>query len=335
MKSKKNKIINKSKTFIIAEIGINHEGNINKCLNLIKKAKLAGADAVKLQTINPENNYVSKSKSFKIFNKAKLTPEETKKAFNYAKKNKIKIFTTCGDIETAKWVEKLSPMAWKISSGLIHHIPLISYLSKFKRPMIISTGIAKLNEVSTAINAVKSKGNKKIVLLQCTSNYPVKSKDINLSRIRMLKKKFKCDVGFSDHSIGSDASFLSIAAGATYIEKHFTLNRKRKGYDHKISLEPKDFKFMVNKIRLAEKIMGSESFKLEKSILQSRDELKRIIVAKEDIKIGVKFSERNLSIKRGINTKKSLPPVMINNIIGKKSLRFIKKDACLTYKDFR
>ena len=325
----------KKKVFIIAEVGINHEGNLNKCLNLIKKAKFAGADAVKLQTINPENNYVFKSKSFKIFNKAMLSPEETKTAFNYAKKNKIKIFTTCGDIETAKWVEKLNPMAWKISSGLIHHIPLISYLSKFKRLMIISTGIAKLDEVSSAIKAIKAKGNNKIVVLQCTSNYPVKSKDINLSRIRVFKEKFDCDVGFSDHSIGSDASFLSVAAGATYIEKHFTLNRKSKGFDHKISLEPKDFKDMVKKIRLAEKIMGSKNFKLEKSILKSRNELKRIIVAKEDIKKGVKFSKRNLSIKRGINPKKSLPPIMINNILKKKSLRFIKKDTNLTKNDFR
>ena len=111
------------KIYIIAEIGINHNGSLKRAKKLVSLAALAGADAVKLQTINPENNYVSKSKSFKIFNKAKLTPDETKKAFNYAKKNKIKIFTTCGDIETAKWVEKLSPMAWKISSGLILSFP--------------------------------------------------------------------------------------------------------------------------------------------------------------------------------------------------------------------
>ena len=201
--------------------------------------------------------------------------------------------------------------------------------------MIISTGIAKFDEVGTAIKAIRAKGNKKIVVLQCTSNYPVKNENINLSRIRMFKKKFKCEVGFSDHSIGGDAAFLSVAAGATYLEKHFTLNRKSKGFDHKISLEPKEFKNMVNKIRLAEKIMGSKSFKLEKSILKSRNELKRIIVAKEDIKIGVKFSKRNLSIKRGLNPKKSLPPVMIHKIIGKKSIKYIKKDASLTYGHFR
>ena len=324
----------KKKVFIIAEIGINHEGNINKCLKLIKKAKLAGADAVKLQTINPKNNYVTKSKSFKIFNKGMLTVNETKKAFNYAKKNKIKIFTTCGDTDTAKWVEKLNPIAWKISSGLIHHIPLISYLSKFKRTMILSTGIAKFEEIKSAIEAIKAKGNKRIVVLQCTSNYPVKSENINLNKIRLYKKEFKCEVGFSDHSIGSDAAFLSVAAGATYLEKHFTLNRKSKGFDHKISLEPKEFKNMVHKIRLAEKIMGSENLKLEKSILKARNALKRIIVAKKDIKKGIKFSEENLSIKRGFNPKNSLPPVMIYKIIGKKSLKSVKKDSSLTYSHF-
>ncbi len=325
----------KKKVFIIAEIGINHEGNINKCLKLIKKAKFAGADAIKLQTIDPANNYVSNSKSFEIFNKGILSIEETKKAFNYAKKNKIKIFTTCGDINTAKWVEKLNPIAWKISSGLIHHIPLISYLSKFKRTMILSTGIAKFEEVGTAVKAVRAKGNNKIVILQCTSNYPVRNENINLSKIRLYKKKYKCEVGFSDHSIGSDAAFLSVAAGATYLEKHFTLNKKSKGFDHKISLEPKEFKNMVHKIRLAEKMMGSKNLKLEKNILKIRNTLKRIIVAKKDIKKGDKLSEENLSIKRGFNTKNSLPPVMIDKIIGKKSLKSAKEDSNITNNHFK
>ena len=325
----------KKKVFIIAEIGINHEGNINKCLKLIKKAKFAGADAIKLQTIDPANNYVSNSKSFEIFNKGILSIEETKKAFNYAKKNKIKIFTTCGDINTAKWVEKLNPIAWKISSGLIHHIPLISYLSKFKRIMILSTGIAKFEEVGTAVKAVRAKGNNKIVILQCTSNYPVRNENINLSKIRLYKKKYKCEVGFSDHSIGSDAAFLSVAAGATYLEKHFTLNKKSKGFDHKISLEPKEFKNMVHKIRLAEKMMGSKNLKLKKNILKIRNTLKRIIVAKKDIKKGDKLSEKNLSIKRGFNSKNSLPPVMINKIIGKKLLKSAKKDSNITNNHFK
>ena len=131
------------KVIIIAEIGINHEGNLKKCLWLIKKASESGADVVKLQSIDPDQNYVKKSKSYKIFKKGRLTKNETVEAFKYAKKLGIKIFTTCGDINTAQWVNKLNPWAWKISSGLLNHTPLISYLSKFKKTMIISTGLAK------------------------------------------------------------------------------------------------------------------------------------------------------------------------------------------------
>jgi sialic acid synthase SpsE len=260
---------------------------------------------------------------------------ETKKAFSYAKANKIKIFTTCGDIDTAKWVEKLNPAAWKISSGLINHIPLISYLAKFKRTMILSTGIAKLEDVRLAFKTIRAKGNKKIIILQCTSNYPVKYKNINLNKISFYKNEFKCDVGFSDHSIGYEAAFLSVAAGATFVEKHFTLNNKRKGFDHKISLEPKQFKEMVYKIRLAEKIMGSKSFKSEKNIAKVRNALRRIIVAKKDIKKGVELSEKNLAIKRGLNTKNSLAPIMIYKIVGKKLLKSIKKDSSITYNHFK
>jgi len=201
--------------------------------------------------------------------------------------------------------------------------------------MILSTGIAKFEEVGTAVKAVRAKGNNKIVILQCTSNYPVRSENINLSKIRLYKKKYKCEVGFSDHSIGSDAAFLSVAAGATYLEKHFTLNKKSKGFDHKISLEPKEFKNMVHKIRLAEKMMGSKNLKLKKNILKIRNTLKRIIVAKKDIKKGDKLSEKNLSIKRGFNSKNSLPPVMINKIIGKKSLKSAKKDSNITNNHFK
>ena len=201
--------------------------------------------------------------------------------------------------------------------------------------MILSTGSAKLEDIRSAIKAIRAKGNKKIIVLQCTSNYPVEYKNINLSKIRSYKKEFKCDVGFSDHSIGYEAAFLSVAAGGTFIEKHFTLNNKRKGFDHKISLEPIQFKEMVYKIRLAEKIMGSKNLKLEKNVAKVRNALRRIIVAKKNIKKGVELSEKNLAIKRGLNTKNSLAPIMIYKIIGKKLLKSIKKDSSITYNHFK
>ncbi len=323
------------KVTIVAEIGINHEGKINKCLTLIKKAANAGADVVKLQTIDPEKNYVKNSKSYKIFSKGNLTKTETEKAFKYAKKIGINIFTTCGDIDTANWVKRLNPWAWKISSGLLNHTPLISYLSKFKKTMIISTGVADLFDITKAIKTIRSNGNNKIITLQCTSNYPTKNENINLNKIKLYKEKFKCDVGFSDHSIGDDAAFLSVAAGSTLLEKHFTLDKSRKGFDHKISLEPIEFKKMVDKIRLAEKMMGLKSFRLTKNIKKIRKELIRTIVAKRDIKKGETLSINNLAIKRSSNNKNGFSPFMIKKLLGKVALKFIVKDSTVLYSYFK
>lgn len=317
------------KTFIIAEIGINHEGNLKKCLWLIKKAKDAGADAVKLQTIDPEKNYVKNTISFNLFKKATLTQNETAIAFKYAKKIGIKIFTTCGDIETVKWINKLKPWGWKISSSLITHLPLISFISKLKKNIIISTGLANLNEINAAVKKIRANKNYKITILQCTSNYPTKLEDINLRKILSLKEKFNCNVGFSDHSIGDQAAFLSIALGASMIEKHFTFDKARKNFDHKISLEPREFKNMVMKIRIAEKILGSSSFELKKNITSFRNTYLRTIVAKKNINKGFKFSTENLTIKRGSGSKIFFSPDDLNKIIGKKSLKFIKKDTTI------
>ena len=315
------------KVTIVAEIGINHEGKINKCLTMIKKAANAGADVVKLQTIDPDKNYVKNSRSYKIFSKGNLTKTETEKAFKYAKKIGIDIFTTCGDIDTANWVKKLNPWAWKISSGLLNHTPLITYLSKFRKTMIISTGVADLFDIKKAIQTIRSTGNNKIITLQCTSNYPTKNENINLNKIKLYKEKFKCDVGFSDHSIGDDAAFLSVGAGSIFLEKHFTLDRSRKGFDHKISLEPTEFKKMVNKIRLAEKMMGLKTFKLTKNIRNIRNQLIRTIVAKRDIKKGETLSINNLAIKRSSNNKNGFSPSMIKKLHGKVALKFIAKDS--------
>jgi len=201
--------------------------------------------------------------------------------------------------------------------------------------MIISTGVANLNEVKNAVKTIKSKGNNKIIILQCTSNYPTKNENINLNKMKLYKEKFKCEIGFSDHSIGDNAAFLSVAAGSTLLEKHFTLSKKRKGFDHKISLEPKEFKNMVNKIRLAEKIMGSGSFKLINKIKKVRNKLIRTIVAKKDIKKGEKLSNNNLAIKRNINNKNGYSPFMIYKLIGKTSLKFIEKDSSILYNYYK
>lgn len=306
----------KNKTFIIAEIGINHEGDIKICKKLIKAASESGADAVKLQTINADSNYVRESESYKIFKGSELTQKETKEAFDYAEDLGLKIFTTAGDIETIDWVDKLNPSHWKVSSGLLTHIPIVKYLASLGRPMLISTGMANEADINLAIEASISSGAVDISLFQCTSLYPAPINELNLSTIAWLKNKYKIPIGFSDHSIGDDAIFLSIASGATLIEKHFSLDPNRKGFDHKISLNPEGFKKMVERVRLAEIMMGEYKKEVSSLVQNSRDNFLRYIVATSPIVEGEIFSTKNIGVKRTMPGIRGIPPKDYQNLLG-------------------
>lgn len=282
---KKNLLKHINKTFIIAEIGINHEGKYNNCLKLIKIAKKTGADAVKLQVVNPELSYQKKTSSFKQFKKASLTYVELKKIKEYCDKIKIIFFITPGDLESLKIVSKLNLKIIKISSGLLTNIPLIEEASKLSRPIILSCGMALQSEIKQALKAAKRYNKKNLViLLKCTSIYPSELSDLNLNSIPEYVKNFNVQVGYSDHSIGIDACVSAVALGAKVIEKHITLNKKIKGFDNVHSLEEKDFKDLVQKIRNVEKMLGSKKIQPTKLELKSRKKYHRYIVAKRDIK---------------------------------------------------
>lgn len=317
------------KTYIIAEIGVNHEGDVAICEEMISVAAECGVDAVKLQTVDADVNYVSESESYKIFKGSELTRDETAKIFDYAKKCKLDIFTTAGDIETIKWVDELNPSHWKISSGLLTHIPIVSYLASLGRPLLVSTGMATIHDIDLALNAIKSNGNNDISLLQCTSIYPTPDDEINLLVIKWLKDKYGYEVGFSDHSIGDDAVFLSIGAGASLIEKHFSLDVSRSGFDHKVSLDGFGLKNMVKRVRLAEKIMGTEEKKVSKAISIARDRFLRYIVATKPILSGEIFSKNNIAIKRAGEGMYGLEPKYYDEIIGCTSISNIDVDQLI------
>ncbi len=267
------------KIYIIAEIGVNHEGDVDKCRSMIDSVVKSGANAVKLQTIDADANYAKGTESYKIFKDVELTCEETASIFQHASDVGVDIFTTCGDLPTAKWVDELNPSAWKVSSGLLTHTTMVRSLASFGRPMLISTGMAINKEIDQAINIIEEEGNNDITIFQCTSLYPAPPESLNLSNIDFLKKRYGYNVGFSDHSIGSDAVFLSIATGVTMIEKHFTYDKSRRGYDHAISLEPKEFHNMVARVRLAETIMGPINKTISDSIDINRSKYLRTIVS--------------------------------------------------------
>ena len=321
------------RTYIIAEIGINHEGDVGVCEQMITAAAEIGVDAVKLQTINPDANYVIGSESYDIFKGSELTQEETARMFDLASKCNLDIFTTAGDIETITWVNQLNPSHWKISSGLLTHIPIVSHLASLGKPLIVSTGMASIDDIDLAIDTIKSNGNVDVSLLQCTSIYPTPIEDINLSTINWLSDRYGLPVGFSDHSLGDDAVFLSIGAGASIIEKHFSLDISRPGFDHKISLDPPALKKMVSRIRLAEQMMGSYEKTVTKSISITRDKYLRYLVALHPIKPGDIFSSSNLGVKRSVTGVSGIEPKFYENIIGCSSLTNIEVDQLIQLSD--
>ena len=321
--------------FIIAEIGVNHEGDYSRCIELIASAKRAGANAVKLQTINAAANYVEGTASFEIFSGSTLTQEETSLAFDYAKEIGLEIFTTVGDIETMDWVVSLKPCAQKISSGLLNHIPLIRYAAKKGLPLLMSTGLSKISEIDLSVNEARNSGAEQIGIFQCTSLYPAPPETLNLSAVRFLGSRYNVVSGFSDHSTGFEYSVLSVAAGATMLEKHFTDDQKRPGYDHAISLDESSFGEMVRRIRDTERVMGVYGRKPVDKVRKNREMYMRCVVALRNIKEGELLTEKNTGIRRPVQGSVGAAPVEIEKMVGKKANNAILKDSGILMQDVR
>ena len=325
----------KHSVLIIAEIGINHEGDPNVCEKMIRKAARSGADAIKLQTINPDENYLKNTYSYKLFKGSQLTKEKTAHLFKVARSFKLHPFTTAGDFETIDWINKLNPSAFKISSSLLTCLPIIKYVAKKKRPILMSTGMANMEEIKLAVKTAKNANAKNISLLHCTSIYPTPANLLNLAVIDLLRKKFNLRVGYSDHSLGTDVAKLAVAAGARIIEKHFTLDSKRKGFDHAISLEPAAFRKMVNGIRLLEKMLGKSEKIVTNQERKKIPNLRRYLVIKNDVKAGEKFTRHNLGFRRILGNRDSLESKHFESILGKKAKQKIAPQTPLTNKHFK
>lgn len=320
-------------TYIIAEIGINHNGSFEHCVDLVKAAKNSGVDAVKLQTIDPDLNYAQDSESYKLFKKLSLTREETSKIFELCKVLELDIFTTVGDIQTLEWIDALNPVAYKISSALITHVPLIKAIAQKNRPILISTGMSDLAEIDLIMNTLHMLQPLNVALFQCTSLYPAPLETLNLARIKLLIDRYHIPVGFSDHSLGIEAAPISVAAGASMIEKHFTLDKTQPGADHAISIEPCEMKAMVDAIRKVELLLGDGKAQLPEALLNNKMKFQRYVVAGCDIEAGTFLTEENVAIKRvSVSHSLGLPPFMYDSILGKKIRVAIKKDE-LIYDD--
>jgi len=329
----------KKTPFFVAEISANHNGSLLHAKKLIKIAKKYGADAVKLQTYTPHTLTINSNKpDFKItaglwngktlwdlYQKAQTPFEWHKELFNYAKKLKIICFSTPFDESAVDLLESLNCPFYKVASFEMNHIPLIKKIAQTKKPIIISTGMANLKEIDLAYKTAKNNGAKEIILLYCVSNYPSRISDFNFNNIKILKERYNCKVGFSDHSIDNKVVAAAIVAGAEVIEKHIALEGQKKGFDLAFSLKGKEIKEYTKVIKDTSLMMGKKYFFRNKSENQSL-QFRRSIYAISDIKKGEKFTRKNIRI---IRPGFGVQPVYFEKLINKKSPFYIKSEAPL------
>ncbi|CAG7841059.1 Pseudaminic acid synthase [Clostridium haemolyticum] len=332
-----NKKIGKNqKTFIIAEMSANHMQDYNRAVEIIKKAKWAGADAIKLQTFTPDtitldcdNEYFQIKQGtiwdgttlHKLYQTAYTPWKWQPKLKKVAEELGLVFFSSPFDYTSVDFLEEMNVPAYKIASFEINDIPLIEYIASKGKPIIISTGIARIGDIQDALDACKRMGNENVVLLKCTSAYPSPVEDINLNTIPNMIDTFNVVAGLSDHTMGHTVALGAVALGAKMVEKHLTLRREDGGVDAKFSMEPEEFKAMVDAIRDLEKALGIVTYDLTEKQKNSREHSRSLFVVK-DIQKGEEFNTENIKSIRpgfGLETK------YIKDILGKKASCDIKK----------
>lgn len=327
------------KILIIAEAGVNHNGNIETAKELVRTAKACGADIVKFQTANL-NSLVSKFAPMADYQKENTGNEESqrdmlsklllsfddfKELADYCKKVGIMFLSTPFDIESIHFLNGLQNI-WKIPSGEITNYPYLVEIAKTEKPIIFSTGMSDMEEIGAAITVLKQNGSSNITLLHCTTEYPAPLNEVNLNSMQTLKKEFNCKVGYSDHTNGIEVSLAAAAMGASVIEKHFTLDKNMPGPDHRASLEPDELKALVDGIRNIELAMGSYSKIPTVSELKNREVARKSIIAARDIKAGELFDENNITTKRPGN---GISPMLWNDVIGTAAKRDFMEDELI------
>ncbi len=327
-------------TLIIAEAGVNHNGNVDLALQLCKAAKEAGADVVKFQTWKTENiitrnvtqadyqvkNTGKQESQYDMLKRLELSYDDFKKVKLYCDEIGIQFASTADEEESLDFLISIGIPFIKIGSGEITNIPYLRVMGSKNLPIIISSGMATIGEVDVALQTLKEAGASDITLLHCTTNYPCPMDDVNLNAMKTLKNAFKLPIGYSDHTKGIEVSIAAVAMGAVVIEKHFTLDKNMEGPDHLASTEPDEFKKMVDSIRNIERAMGTGEkvpTKSEKDI--SKVVLKRIVASKE-ITEGESFSEKNICVKRN---DKGIPAKYWDLILGTKSKKDYKIDEAV------
>jgi N,N'-diacetyllegionaminate synthase len=316
--------------FIIAEIGINHGGDETLCAEMIDAAAVAGADAVKLQTVTPDESYHPGTPSYRVFKDAVLSRDANARMAEHAKKKGVILFSTPGDTTALRMLLDLGMPAIKISSGLLTNLPLIEMAAASGKPLILSTGMARSEEVSEAVAAARAAGCREMALLQCTSLYPAPAASLNLNAMATLAALGDCPVGYSDHHAGHLAVLAAVARGAKLIEKHFTLDMSSPGADHAISVEPDEFAAMVRACREIEAMLGTAAKGPVEAEVTLRDGRHRRLVCVRDLPAGTLIETGDLYLMRLPAGREALPASRLRDVIGRRTRRSVSRMSGLT-----
>lgn len=328
-----------TKTLIIAEAGVNHNGDLQMAKQLVDQAKATGADIVKFQTAKL-GSLVSKYAGMADYQKKNTGHVESQKEMlqklllpyedficlsEYCKEVGIGFLSTPFDVESIHFLEELVPF-WKVPSGEITNYPYLVEIGKTKKQVILSTGMCEISEIDDAVTVLKENGTTDLTLLHCNTQYPTPYEDVNLRAMETLQKRYHVDVGYSDHTRGIEVPIAAVARGAVVIEKHFTLDRNLPGPDHKASLEPEELRTMVRAIRNIELALGSPEKKVSPSEKENLSVARKSIVAAREIKKGELLGEDNLTTKRPGN---GISPMKWNEVIGTYAVKDFKEDELI------
>jgi len=320
-------------SYIIAEIGINHNGEVSLAKKLIDVAVKSGANAVKFQKRDLDSIYRKEILDdpnldsqgteilIDVLREVEFQEEDYKEIIKYCKEKKITFLCTPWDTVSVDFLEKLNVSAYKIASADMTNLPLIKYVSNTKKPMIISTGMSSLEEIENTVKFVKEL-NSQFALLHCNSTYPSPVELLNIKMIPLLKEKFAVPIGYSGHETSIFPSIAAVNIGAVIVERHITLDKKMEGLDHASSLEPEEFELLVKGIRESESAYGEPVKKMTRGEILQREVLGKSLVCSKSIDIGEIFSEKNIEVK---SPARGLSPQYYYDILNKKSKRKIEK----------
>lgn len=328
------------KVMVIAEAGVNHNGDISLAKKLVDVAVEAKADIVKFQTFKAENIVTdeapkatyqkettdSNESQYRMLKKLELNVEEHKALIAYCKEKDILFLSTPFDLESIDLLNDLGIEIFKIPSGELTNLPYLEKIGAKRKQVILSTGMSTIDEVEEAIRILNNQGTTDITLLHCTTQYPTPMEDVNLKAMFTMKERFGLEVGYSDHTEGIEVPIAAVAMGATVIEKHFTLDKNMEGPDHRASLEPNELIKMVQAIRNIEKALGNGEKVPSKCELQNKEIVRKSIVAKVSIQEGELFNEDNLTVKR---PGSGISPMRWHEVLGRRATKNYVKDEMI------